>query len=45
MRKEEQKKIDESEPLTEEEITEKEDLLTQVRVGVGPRDDLDSLVT
>ena len=30
MRKDEQKKIDEAEPLTEEEIAEKEDLLKQV---------------
>lgn len=30
MQREEQKKIDESEPLTEDEIVEKEELLTQV---------------
>lgn len=32
MQREEQKKIDESEPLTEEEILEKESLLTQVNL-------------
>lgn len=35
VQKEEQAKIDEAEPLTEEELEEKENLLTQVTMATG----------